>query len=96
MITDGKQTTTLPYTRLSVASQGIKDKGVTVYAIGVGNGADRAELEEIASGSDYVFTSSSFSDLQNIAPRITKRFCSGKSADHARSLWIIVRSAACS
>ena len=86
MITDGKQTTTLPYTRLSVASQGIKDKGVTVYAIGVGSGADRAELEEIASGSEYVFTSSSFSDLQNIAPRITKRFCSGKSADHARSL----------
>ena len=86
MITDGKQTTTLPYTRLSVASQGIKDKGVTVYAIGVGSGADRAELEEIASGSEYVFTSSSFSDLQNIAPRITKRFCSGKSADHVRSL----------
>ena len=87
MITDGKQTTTLPYTRLSVASQGIKNKGVTVYAIGVGNEADRAELEQIASGSEYVFTSSSFSDLQNIAPRITKRFCSGKSADHARSLF---------
>ena len=87
MITDGKQTTTLPYTRLSVASQGIKNKGVTVYAIGVGSGADRAELEQIASRSEYVFTSSSFSDLQNIAPRITKRFCSGKSADHARSLF---------
>ena len=70
-----------------MASQGIKDKGVTVYAIGVGSGADRAELEQIASGSEYVFTSSSFSDLQNIAPRITKRFCSGKSADHARSLF---------
>ena len=87
MITDGKQTTTLPYTRLSVASQGIKNKGVTVYAIGVGSGADRAELEQIASRSEYVFTSSSFSDLQNIAPRITKRFCSGKSADHARSFF---------
>ena len=70
-----------------MASQGIKDKGVTVYAIGVGSGADRAELEQIASGSEYVFTSSSFSDLQNIAPRITKRFCSGKSADHARSFF---------
>ena len=87
MITDGKQTTTLPYTKLAVASGGIKNKGVTVYAIGVGSGADRAELEQIASRSEYVFTSSSFSDLQNIAPRITKRFCSGKSADHARSLF---------
>ena len=96
MITDGKQTTTLPYTRLSVASRGIKNKGITVYALGVGSGADRAELEEIASGSEYVFTSSSFSDLQNIAPRITKRFCAGKSADHIRFHLILFRSAACS
>ena len=92
MITDGKQTTTLPYTTLSIASQGIKNKGVTVYALGVGRGADRAELEEIASGSEYVFTSSSFSDLQNIAPRITNRFCAGRSRDHARFLVIILRS----
>ena len=84
MITDGNQTTTLPYTRLSVASRGIKNKGVTVYALGVGRGAYRAELEEIASGSEYVFTSSSFRDLQNIAPRITKQFCAGKNADYAR------------
>jgi len=80
VITDGKQTTTLPYTRLSVASLGMKNKGVTVYALGVGSGADKAELEEIASGSEYVITSSSFRDLQNIAPRITRRFCQGKNA----------------
>ena len=79
MITDGKQTTALPYTRLSVASLGIKNKGVTVYALGIGSGTDRAELEEIASGSSYVVTSSSFSELQSIAPRITKRFCAGKT-----------------
>ena len=91
MITDGKQTTRPPYTRLSVASQGIKNKGVTVYALGVGSGADRAELEQIASGSDYVFTSSSFSDLKNIAPKITKRFCAGKSAPRVRFLGIIFR-----
>lgn len=88
MITDGKQTTTLPYTRLSVASRAIKNKGVTVYAIGVGRGADRGELEDIASGSEYIFTSSSFSDLQDIAPKITKRLCPGESADHARFLGI--------
>ena len=92
MITDGKQTTTLPYTRLSEASRGMKNKGVTVYALGVGRGADRAELEQIASGPEYVYTSSSFSDLQNIAPRITKRFCAGRSTDHARFYTIIWRS----
>jgi len=78
VITDGKQTTTGQYTRLSVASQGIKNKGVTVYAVGVGRGADRAELEEIASGSQYVFTSSSFKELQNISLGLTRRLCQGK------------------
>ena len=96
MITDGKQTTRPPYTRLSVASQGIKNKGVTVYAIGVGSGADRAELEQIASGSSYVFTSLSFSDLQDVAPRITTRFCTGRSTNPANCCLITYISVACS
>ena len=75
MITDGKQTTTLQYTKLSEASRGIKNKGVIVYAIGVGSGVDQAELEEIASGLDYVFTSSSFESLQNEASKIRKSVC---------------------
>lgn len=48
-----------------------------MYAVGVGSGADRAELEEIASGSEYVYTSTSFEDLNNIAPGIRKRLCEG-------------------
>lgn len=75
MITDGKQTTTSQYTKLSEASRGIKNKGVIVYAIGVGSGVDQAELEEIASGLDYVFTSSSFESLQNEASKIRKSVC---------------------
>ena len=75
MITDGKQTTTSQYTKLSEASRGIKNKGVIVYAIGVGSGVDQAELEEIASGLDYVFTSSSFQSLQNEASKIRKSVC---------------------
>ena len=78
VITDGKQTKAGQYTRLSVASQGMKNKGVTVYAVGVGAGADREELEEIASGSEYVFTSLSFRDLQDISSGITMRLCGGK------------------
>ena len=75
MITDGRQTTTSQYTKLSEASRGIKNKGVIVYAIGVGSGVDQAELEEIASGLDYVFTSSSFESLQNEASKIRKSVC---------------------
>lgn len=84
VITDGKQTTTQAYTKLSEASRGMKNKGVTVYAVGVGSGAVTAELEEIASGSKYVYTSASFRDLQNITPKIRKRLCGG-------NLWINIR-----
>lgn len=48
-----------------------------MYAVGVGAGADRKELEEIASGSEYVFTSLSFRDLQDISSGITMRLCGG-------------------
>ena len=78
MITDGKQTKTGQYTRLSVASQGIKNKGVAVYAVGVGSDAGKAELEEIASRAEYVIISSSFKELQNISPGVIRRLCEGE------------------
>jgi len=84
VITDGKQTTTQAYTKLSEASSGIKNKGVIVYAVGVGIGVDTAELNEIASGSQYVYTAASFRDLQNVTPKIRKRLCGG-------NLWIHIR-----
>jgi len=74
----------------------MKNKGVTVYALGVGIGTDQAELVEIASGSDYVFTSSSFSDLQGTAPKIIERFCVGKSTDYTHFRLIIFILVACS
>ena len=77
VITDGKQTTSKVYTKLSVASQGVKEKDVTVYAIGVGKGADKAELREIASSQDNVFVSASFEELQTLAVEIRKRLCEG-------------------
>lgn len=78
MITDGTQTKTGPYTRLSAASQGIKNKGVIVYAVGVGSGVYKAELEEIASTPDKVFTSSTFEDLQKLSSELTTRMCEGE------------------
>ena len=79
MITVGKQTTTGNFTRLSIASQGIKNKGVAVYAIGVGTGADRAELEQIASKPEYVLRSSTFEALRNISFGLTQKLCQGKN-----------------
>ena len=50
-----------------------------MYAIGVGNGVDSNELEEIASDSEYVLTSSSFRALRTIAPLIRNGICEGNS-----------------
>ena len=77
MITDGNQTKTGRYTRLSIAVQGMKSKGVTVYAVGVGRAADMAELLEIASAPEYVFRSQSFKRLQNLTSGLRGEFCVG-------------------
>ena len=79
VITDGKQTTTGEYTGLSKASEGIKRKDVTVYAVGVGKNVNEDELKEIATSPDYVLTSNSFTALQAIAPQIRKAVCDGES-----------------
>ena len=78
VITDGKQTTTKAYTALSVASQGVKNKGVAVYAVGVGKGADAAELREIASSQENVYISESFKELRPLAVEIRKKLCDSK------------------
>lgn len=78
VITDGKQTTTKAYTELSVASQGVKNKGIAVYAVGVGKGADAAELREIASSQENVYISESFKELQRLAVEIRRRLCDCK------------------
>ena len=77
MITDGSQTKTGQLTPLTIASQGIKNKGVTVYAVGVGKGAVRSELLEIASGPGNVLSTSSFEELQKIASALRRQFCEG-------------------
>ena len=79
MITDGNQTKTGRYTRLSIAVQGMKNKGVTVYAVGVGRAADMAELLEIASAPEYVFRSQSFQRLQNLTSGLRGEFCIGNN-----------------
>ena len=61
-----------------MASQGVKNKGVAVYAVGVGKGADAAELREIASSQENVFISASFKELQPVAVEIRKRLCDCK------------------
>ena len=78
VITDGEQTTTQAYTPLDIASKRIKDKGVEVFALGVGSGVKIDQLRLIASSNDNVFTSPSFEELVNVVNSIVEKSCPSK------------------
>ena len=83
VITDGKQTKTGQYTPLARASKLLKDKGVQVIAIGVGElrtVVDYTELLDISSSTEYVFVAKTFEELQNPgnARVFRRRVCDGK------------------
>ena len=78
VITDGKQTRDRgEYTPLTQAAQGIKQKGVTVYALGVGKGVERSDLQAIATSQETVFTAATFAALGGIVENIRKGVCKG-------------------
>ena len=78
VITDGKQTTDRgAYTELSVASRGLKNKGVIVFSLGIGRNVDQTQLNDIASSSKNVFTAVSFSELAPVAETIVQNSCPG-------------------
>ena len=56
----------------------IHQENINIFAIGVGNGIDRKELELIASDPKNVFTVSNFDALDNIQASLQKTACEGK------------------
>ena len=77
MITDGEQSDNA---NLSVASSGLKNKGVTVYAIGVGSNVKESELLNIASSKEHVLTTPSFQELDKLNS-VLLNMCKGESCD---------------
>ncbi|CAH3037506.1 unnamed protein product [Porites evermanni] len=75
VITDGAQTTTGGYTPLNEASQGIKDKGVAVYSLGIGKNVDLVQLRQIASSDSNVFRSAGFDELVEVVRPIVQESC---------------------
>lgn len=53
----------------------LKDKGVFVYALGIGKGVNRAQLEQIATNSRGVFIATSFEQLKPIIQVIIDSVC---------------------
>ncbi|KAL3875024.1 hypothetical protein ACJMK2_037965 [Sinanodonta woodiana] len=60
------------------AAQHLKQQGIRIIAIGIGNNINRNELYGIASDSNHVFTVTSFTALQQIREEIKQAACAGK------------------
>ena len=78
VITDGEQTIHREdYTPLPEASQGLKDKNVILYSLGIGKNINQGQLNVIVSSKNNVFTAASFSDLK--AQTIVQNSCLGRA-----------------
>ena len=63
---------------LQVEAEAIHKENINIFAIGVGSGVDRKELELIASNPNNVFTVSNFQALDNIQANLQKTACAGR------------------
>lgn len=61
-----------------MASRGLKDKNVKVYSLGIGPNVDLAQLEEVASSADNIFTAPNFDELIPVADTIVQNTCPGR------------------
>ena len=85
------QTTTRgPYTELSLASRGLKNKKVQIYSLGVGRDVDRQELQDIASSKDKVFYADSFEDLISMVQTIVQKMCPGRSSSQTHGIRVLL------
>ncbi|KAK7009737.1 collagen alpha-4(VI) chain [Biomphalaria glabrata] len=78
VLTDGKSVNTK---KTLAAAQVIKDKGVDIFAVGVGRGVDYKELNGMATAPNqhYVFQVTDFGGLSSIKKSFTKTTCEALS-----------------
>ncbi|KAI4893150.1 hypothetical protein NFI96_010880 [Prochilodus magdalenae] len=85
VITDGKSNDDKPPTLDAVIRQA-EERGITRFAIGVGHEYSREELIKIASSSDLVFETKSFSTLTTILSKLTQRIFAIEGANVGKSI----------
>ena len=91
VITDGKQTKDKGlYQDLDVASQGLKNKGVTIFGMGIGTEVEKVELAAMATSDDHVFEAEGFDILLDKVGSIKNDVCEGQSEPTTRCLACIV------
>lgn len=76
VMTDG-QSAHPPQT--AAAATKLHTHNIKTFAIGIGNGIKRAELEKIATDNQHVFTVQNFDALQTLQAELKKTACKGKN-----------------
>lgn len=72
VITDGQSNNKIETLK---EAEKLRNSGVIIFSVGVGDGVDRSELSGMASRSSYVFDVATFSALDSIRDRLTKTAC---------------------
>lgn len=74
------------------AAESLKSKNVTVFAIGVGNQIDVAELRAMASqpSSEFVFEVTNFQALSGIKKELVTRTCKGENKGFRQVLCFVI------
>ena len=70
-----------------VQSELLKQQGVRVMAVGVGDQVDRAELAAIATDPSHVWLVADYSALTHLHKEVKRRTCAGQSS-HAHSAFL--------
>ncbi|XP_032229945.1 collagen alpha-6(VI) chain isoform X2 [Nematostella vectensis] len=78
LVTSGAQTKDQgPSTQLGTVTALLSARGVDIYAVGVGDGVDSSELRNIASTEDFIYTASSFEEINKVLEPFGTVQCSG-------------------
>ena len=72
MFTDGEAT---DRSKVSAASEAWSKAGVTVFAIGIGNGVSHKGLKDIAGADDRAFEVDNFEAIGEMAKALLKKVC---------------------
>lgn len=73
-----------PHIPLVNASQPLKDKGVDVWAIGIGKRVNVSELQVVASDPKKIILLSSFKEMKPIIEELKRKACKGTVKVYSR------------
>ena len=81
-----------PYTPLAAAAQGLRDRGVSIYVIGIGNKVKVPELMDLSSDYRNVLVADDFSTVPSWSKVVTEVIKNGTQDSSRGKLKLICQS----